>query len=118
MRLSKDAVEFCRSYAWPGNVRELDHVLLLACNLARFHDKSMVTRDEIEAYASGVPGSAAPSLAAPPTDLEAWVDSHEKAFIETALSNSNGNASGAARSLGLTLSKFNTIRNRLGINNA
>ena len=118
VRLSKDAVEFCRSYAWPGNVRELDHVLLLACNLARFHDKSMVTRDEIEAYASGVPGSAAPSLAAPPTDLEAWVDSHEKAFIETALSNSNGNASGAARSLGLTLSKFNTIRNRLGINNA
>ncbi len=113
-RLSDDAVEFCMTYGWPGNVREMEHVLLLACNLARFNGKGMVSKEEIEGYVnSAMPEKAAEKSALPPTDLEAWVASHEKVFIKMALEKSEGKASGAARTLGLTLSKFNTLRGRL-----
>ena len=114
-RLSDQALDFCRSYGWPGNVRELEHVLLLACNVARANWRNLVLKADIECYVGpeqelGAAGGLGTDML--PTDLEAWVDAREEDFVKRALEQAGGNASQAARALGLTLSKFNTIRKR------
>ncbi len=87
-------------YPWPGNVRELTHVVERSVLLSRQRRLSVADL--------GLSGPAAPEPA--PAVPENWTDltleDAEKRLLQVALRKHGGNATAAARALGLSRSAF------------
>jgi len=123
-RLDPPARELLLGYPWPGNVRELSHVIeravlwsrgdaldLQHLALTRTGNGEEPSMAERPAQARSAPspvatGQPAPVLPLAGTDLDQW----EKALIEQALRESDGNQTKAATRLGITR---DTLRYRL-----
>ncbi len=94
-RISTPAIDMMMAYHWPGNVRELEncieHAVLLTDNEV-IHGHHLPPTLEMPDSSSG--GGAGL--------LEACVDALERDMISDALKRSAGNASAAARQLGVT----------------
>jgi two-component system NtrC family response regulator len=115
--ISKDAREWLLAYAWPGNARELRNAIERAILLC---DGGLITREHLPAMAPAAAPSPAPSAAPSPAGasspaVNGWLnlvaplpsegvdlDAVERAFLEKALSQANGNKSRAARLLRLS----------------
>ena len=114
------ARELLRDYPWPGNVRELSHVIERAVLWSRgpaldVEHLSLTTsgqaatageRPEPAPAASAATAVEAPVLPPPGMDLEGW----ERAMIEQALRDADGNQTRAAQRLGISR---DTLRYRL-----
>jgi two-component system response regulator AtoC len=123
-RLDPRARELLLDYPWPGNVRELSHVIeravlwsrgdtldlqhLALSRSANGEEISTAERPAQVQPAAGSPIAGQPAAGLPQTgtDLERW----EKAMIEQALRESDGNQTKAAARLGITR---DTLRYRL-----
>jgi two-component system response regulator HydG len=94
-----DALAALAARDWPGNVRELENALESALALAR--GERLGVRDF-------APASARRSAAAPAADssLPLSLDAYERAALERALGESGGDATLAARRLGIGRSTF------------
>jgi len=88
-QLTPAALQRLREYAWPGNVRELRTVLESAVMLT---DASEIDADDL--WLQGTPAPEQP-LSLRLEDMEAWA-------IREALKRHKGNASAAARTLGIS----------------
>ena len=101
-RLSPGAIQQLLKFHWPGNVRQLQHTLTAAA--------AMADGDEISAQALNLPGSGGNEST---HEFEAWfglplteaksqlVEAFERAMIQAALEQHQGNVSAAARQLGI-----------------
>ncbi|HET8731345.1 MAG TPA: nitric oxide reductase transcriptional regulator NorR [Moraxellaceae bacterium] len=132
LRLAPEAELAMRRYPWPGNVRELEHVISRAAlkavsRGARRHD--IVTLDaglldldgadpQIRSVvASQASGEAMLSSHPSPTSasLREQVDSTQRAAIQQALSDADGNWRLAATRLGVDGSNLHKLARRLGL---
>jgi transcriptional regulator with PAS, ATPase and Fis domain len=100
--LSSDAQTFLRKHDWPGNVRELKNVLL---QCAVMSNEKTICATDLAAAISHVSEPASAALIPIHTipegfNLERHLDEIRKAFLETALSQSNGIKTRAAELLG------------------
>jgi two-component system response regulator AtoC len=102
-QFSSDALQALSSYAWPGNVRELKHLVSRAVMLSQ---GDLVSSAEL---ALPINASVSNNLQSG-SSVSMTLDEAEKALIENALSQSNGNVSEAARLLRITRM---TIRYRM-----
>lgn len=93
--LARDAVEALLRYSWPGNVRELDHVIDRAAALSQ--------DGEITSIDLGLRTSPDPSSHPLQKRLgeRKTLDDLEREAIQSALEESDGNVSEAARLLGI-----------------
>jgi len=127
-QIEPGARELLLAYPWPGNVRELSHVIERAVLWSRgstldVEHLSLTTpvstpqaaNESTERLAEPTPaptaepaaaGAGAPSLPPPGMDLERW----ERAMIEQALRECDGNQTRAAQRLGISR---DTLRYRL-----
>jgi transcriptional regulator with PAS, ATPase and Fis domain len=101
-----DALERLLAHDWPGNVRELENVLESALALARgpwlrAADLPMGRNRRAPPRASATPGDDARLVGLPLT-----LDAYEKSALERALREAGGNATDAARKLGIGRSTF------------
>ncbi len=113
--ISRDAREWLLTYSWPGNVRELRNAIERAILLC---DGGLITRAHLpgvgeEAAELGSNGAFELAAPLPPggVDLEAV----DKSFVETALRQTAGNKSRAARLLGLTRSQLYSRIEKYGL---
>jgi DNA-binding NtrC family response regulator len=91
--LEPDALEKILHYAWPGNVRELENAIEAALALGRG------PRLRAGDFAFGAAGRSEPP---PPAHaLPLTLDAYERCALERALRESGGDATQAARSLGI-----------------
>ena len=88
------ALETMRSYAWPGNVRELDHCIERAVLLAK--------GKQIQPLDLGL----SETQAGPSSLDDMTIDEVEKYLIKRTLLRHQGNATQAAKALGLSRSAF------------
>jgi len=105
--LAPDALAALAAHDWPGNVRELENVIESALALARGDtlraaDLPLPTADLPLPAAYARPTLGAPAAAALPLSLAAY----ERAALERALFECGGDASSAARRLGIGRSTF------------
>jgi DNA-binding NtrC family response regulator len=91
---SKDALKALESYEWPGNIRELDHCVERAVLMCR--------GDGIEASNLGLTNAQQSQSSIDDMSLE----DIEKYFIQRTLTRHGGNATEAAKALGLSRSAF------------
>ncbi len=103
--LEPRALSRLEAYHWPGNVRELSHVIERAVLLCR---GDALRADDLDlGMARATEGGAGAAMSA---DLESWSDitleDAEKRMLQLALRKHGGNASAAARALGLSRSAF------------
>lgn len=113
------------AYDWPGNVRELSNVLERC--LALFGPR--ITRASVEASLPTTPAASEFSAAGESDDdargigdpdggivpLARAMDTFERAYLERALANANGNRSLAARRLEVSLQRLRYRMRRLGM---
>jgi len=102
--IDEDALERLMSHDWPGNVRELENVIESALALAR---GSRLRASDLPIGRSR--GAARPpvrSAEPPPADLPLSLDAYERSALERALREAGGNATVAARRLGIGRSTF------------
>jgi two-component system response regulator PilR (NtrC family) len=108
LAFSKDAERLLHAYDYPGNVRELANIVERAVTLAPGPEI------DVSALPPGLRGAATPAPAAElPTqgiDLQAHLDTIERAILEQALARAGGVKTEAARLLSLT---FRSLRYRL-----
>ena len=103
MRLGPDALEAIRQHAWPGNVRELENRVKRAVVLAA--GTTITVKDLDLTPPPGIP--AEPSM----TNLRDAREEAGRAALITALSETKGNLSAAARLLGVSRPTiYNLIR--------
>jgi len=112
--LTADARAALLRYAWPGNVRELAHVIERAVLLAR---AEVIQEDMLALHKAGTGDAPLPIRNAGGEGPDIEFPSHglvleevEKALIKKALARVQGNASQAARLLGISR---NTLRYRM-----
>ncbi|MGH7525305.1 MAG: sigma-54-dependent transcriptional regulator [Gemmatimonadales bacterium] len=111
-RIDDRARDLLLAYPWPGNVRELSHVIERAVlwsggqTLQVEHLSLERPESELPSDGAGGPSQDSPSLPATGVDLEQW----ERALIEQALREAEGNQTKAAQRLGITR---DTLRYRL-----
>ncbi len=106
--LSPDALEALHAHAWPGNVRELENALERALVLAPGDNGSAPAPLEASAFEflSAVAHGVATELSDRALAHGLTVDEMERAMLESAMSQHAGNASAAARQVGLTRRAF------------
>jgi DNA-binding NtrC family response regulator len=103
--LGEDALDRLLDHDWPGNVRELENVLESALALARgswLRAADLPMGRNRRATPLRLAGPAEASLADLPLTLEAY----ERSALERALREAGGNATDAARRLGVGRSTF------------
>jgi DNA-binding NtrC family response regulator len=102
MAIAQEALERLMSHDWPGNVRELENVIESALALAR---GPRLRAGDLPIGRSR--GTLAPAAAAPaPTGIPLSLDAYERSALERALREAGGNATDAARRLGIGRSTF------------
>jgi DNA-binding NtrC family response regulator len=117
--LDESALERLRAHPWPGNVRELENTLERALVLApaatgergegaALPDLRAEDLDFLERVTRGVAGELAERALAHGLTLEEL----EHAMLEAAFHQQRGNASGAARQVGLTRRAFEYRRSK------
>ena len=92
---SPNAMELLLNYDWPGNVRELEHIIEHAFAVTTSSQK-VITLDSLPSKLTGQNKQLSKNKPVKTKDID------EKAQIEQALANTNGNKSQAARLLGIT----------------
>jgi DNA-binding NtrC family response regulator len=103
--VSPEAMEALLRYPWPGNVRELENVIYEAMVLS---DEALLTEAALPPRFRIVPAAPSdPILPGPPADglreaAQSAAGNAERALIEKALRDSNGNKTLAARALGVS----------------
>lgn len=101
---SSNALKTLENYEWPGNIRELDHSIERAVLMCK--------GNTIEPVNLGLNGGST-SVAASMDDMS--MDDLEKYFIERTLKRHSGNATEAAKALGLSRSAFYRRLQRFGL---
>jgi DNA-binding NtrC family response regulator len=98
---TEEAMQALQAYRWPGNVRELENALqrIILMTDGQKVGLSDLPREIVQAATRDSRGR----FRLPPSgfDLEAEIDSYEKKWIETALSQADGVKTQAARLLGV-----------------
>jgi DNA-binding NtrC family response regulator len=103
--VSPEAMEALLRYPWPGNVRELENVIYEAMVLS---DEALLTEAALPPRFRIVPAAPSdPILPRPPADglreaAQSAAGNAERALIEKALRDSDGNKTLAARALGVS----------------
>jgi two-component system response regulator AtoC len=111
-RLDPRARELLLAYPWPGNVRELSHVIERAVLWSRGpvldveHLSLSTPAAALDAPAAPATANGGATLPPPGVDLDQW----ERAIIEQALREAEGNQTRAAQRLGISR---DTLRYRL-----
>jgi two-component system response regulator PilR (NtrC family) len=104
-RISEEALQRLERYDWPGNVRELENAM----------ERAFILETSRELTAAYLPDGSSPSpgtlkvaadLPAEGIDLEAYVESIHRGFLEEALHRSNGVQLKAAQLLRMTYRSF------------
>lgn len=110
--LTPETLEVLEGHRWPGNLAELENVLLRLHVLGSA--EAPVEPGELSDLTAGVSGSGpVEGLAAQALDAELTVREVEDAMVAEALARTRGNASAAARLLGLTRKALEYRRARL-----
>jgi two-component system response regulator HydG len=104
--LGEDALERLLAHDWPGNVRELENVLESALALARGSWLRAADLPMGRNRRTSPPRTGAPSDDASTASLPLSLDAYEKSALERALREAGGNATDAARKLGIGRSTF------------
>jgi DNA-binding NtrC family response regulator len=99
--IDDEALAALMDHEWPGNVRELENTVESALALARGPRLRVA---DLAVRARRNPGSG--SLAPPPAAIPHSLDAYERCAIERALREAGGNATEAARRLGIGRSTF------------
>ena len=104
-RISEKALERLETYDWPGNVRELENAMERAFILETSRE---LTAAFLPNGSSLAPGTIKVAADLPPEgiDLEAYVESIQRSFLEEALRRSNGVQVKAAQLLRMTYRSF------------
>ncbi|MSP20294.1 MAG: sigma-54-dependent Fis family transcriptional regulator [Alphaproteobacteria bacterium] len=97
--LHDDAVAALKAYPWPGNVRELKNVIERSALLS---GEDGITADSLDLSAVTAPRLSARRSTPPPESGVNTLAGAERSLIETALQETGGNTSEAARRLGIT----------------
>jgi DNA-binding NtrC family response regulator len=102
--LSDEAVTLMQLYAWPGNVREVANLVERVVVMSK---GDLVTASDLPARFRAIDGAtglvdAAAALTRGTIDLQATLEGIERALIEQALRQSEGNKTRAAELLGLS----------------
>ncbi len=107
IRMDAKAVEALRSYEWPGNVRELQNVVerLVVLNLS-----GLILEQDVRPCLAGRIGDAPAATSSGAPALGASVAEAEKAAIQAALKQTDGNRTHAAKALGVSR---RTLHNKL-----
>jgi DNA-binding NtrC family response regulator len=100
--IAEDALERLMCHDWPGNVRELENVIESALALARG------SRLRASDLPIGRSRGAAPTRGGEPAPagIPLSLDAYERSALERALREAGGNATDAARRLGIGRSTF------------
>jgi len=110
---SGSAIRQMHAHAWPGNVRELKNAVERAVYRHDAPDKPIqaLQLDPFESpWRPGGKGNGTP--AGPeiiPDDLRGWLDAQERAVVERALAESDGNRKRTAERLGLSYDQIRGI---------
>jgi DNA-binding NtrC family response regulator len=115
--LTQGAVNLLQRYAWPGNVRELRNLIE---RLVILTTSERVDEDDVRAALpagalSGGGGGARDGYYAPGVALKDILEACERDVVVRALEHHKGNATHAARDLGLERSHFYKKMRALGI---
>jgi len=104
-RISEEALKRLETYDWPGNVRELENAMERAFILETSRE---LTAAFLPNGSSLTPGTIKVAADLPPEgiDLEAYVESIQRGFLEEALRRSNGVQVKAAQLLRMTYRSF------------
>ncbi|MFC0560031.1 sigma 54-interacting transcriptional regulator [Halalkalibacter alkalisediminis] len=97
--LTKEAEKQLYNYAWPGNIRELENVLERAMNLVDRHEKWIDLKHLPEKLMSV-------SNLQPIIPLVELMEKTEREALQSALQQTNGNRSNAAKQLGISRTSF------------
>lgn len=100
---SSGALKALQSYEWPGNIRELDHCVERSVLMCK--------GQAIETANLGISGDGQ----AQPSIDEMSLDDIERYFIQRTLTRAGGNATEAAKALGLSRSAFYRRLQRFGL---
>ncbi len=107
--LSADILAQLAQLPMPGNVRELENLLHRSVALGELEPLQSMPTTAITA------APLAPSEANIPSDLQTYLDTHERAILLRALQETNFNRTAAAARLGLSLRQIRYRIARLGI---
>ncbi len=103
-RLSDDALKKLEAYQWPGNVRELENAMERAFILETSAELSALHLPE--SVSNGNRHRAVADLPPEGFDLEAYVESVQKSYLQEALRRTNGVQVKAAELLGMSYRSF------------
>jgi len=110
---SDSAIRQMHAHAWPGNVRELKNAVERAVYRHDAPDKPIraLQLDPFESpWRPATDGNAAATGPKTlPDDLRGWLDAQERAVVERALAEADGNRKLAARRLGLSYDQIRGI---------
>jgi DNA-binding NtrC family response regulator len=103
--VDEDGLERLMSHDWPGNVRELENVIESALALAR--GPRLRAADLPIGRGRGASATASRAVGEPaPVGLPLSLEAYERSALERALREAGGNATDAARRLGIGRSTF------------
>ncbi len=108
--IQEEALSALIRYNYPGNIRELENIMERALALC---DSSQIRLQDLPEFLQQAKEEVLPvgeSLPSTGINLENYIDSIEKSFLEQALKQSGGSKTHAAKLLGLT---FRSMRYRL-----
>lgn len=112
--LSSSACAMLEALPWPGNVRELQNAMERACVMV---PSDVIDANDLEFLISKDASAAQPAgvSAAPAGEMRNSLETLERELIESALAQSSGNRSDAARRLGISRAQLYRRLRALGI---